>query len=292
MAVGVRPWQQDSGGNEAVPAGPSVEVVQMNVCGGLGCYGEDVPDRMQIVDYAVDVLAGTRADFALLNEICMDQLDAIVAQLDASWAMSAVSVDTLATGNGCAGHAYGNAVLHRGTLVEARTFESCQQGHEPCLENPPLELSGEQRAMVCATARPPGIGNEVTACSVHLVPRGSQPLDGRSWDEWNDLQLQSLRTLVVGALDDMGPVVVGGDFNVVPERVLDAWPPGWSELDDELRPTRPVRDPRRKIDYVMLSPGLHAADVELLDVATCPASRLAGRWCTDHRPLAGTVIVG
>lgn len=280
--------------SEEVPSssGPSIEVVQMNLCGALGCYGEAVANRLEVVGYAVDALTGTRADFALLNEVCFDQLDAIVRQLGEDWPMSAVSVETLATNNGCGGHGYGNAVLHRGSLLEKRIFGSCTTGGQPCLDNPPLEASGEQRAMACATVRLPNVDQPVTACSVHLVPRGKQQLGDRTWDEWHNVQLNSLARLVDGSLDrGDGVAVVGGDFNVEPTRVREAWPTGWTEIDKESQPTRPVPNPRRKIDYVMLSPGLHAQAARLLEVTTCPSSRLDGQWCTDHQPLSGRVTV-
>lgn len=283
--------RHDSADDAAPPSGPTIEVVQINLCGALGCYGEGVADRMEIVGFAVDALVRTRADIALLNEVCFDQLDTMVQGLAGAWPMAAVSVETLAADNGCAGHGYGNAVLHRGRRLGERTFGSCRTGDQPCLDNPPLELSAEQRAMVCATIRLAHVGQPVTACSVHLVPRGDQDVGGRTWAEWNGVQLESLAALIDRSFDGDGAVVVGGDFNAGPKRVRDAWPPGWTELDEESRPTRPVPEPRRKIDHVLLSPGLHADSARLLEVTTCPSSRLTDRWCTDHQPLSGTVTV-
>ena len=89
-----------------------------------------------------------------------------------------------------------------------------------------------------------------------------------------------------------GTVVFGGDLDVGSDRVLAVWPEGWTELDQELRPTRPVPDPRRKIDFVLLSPDLRSVDARVLDVPRCPSSRLEDRWCTDHHPVAGTVTMG
>jgi endonuclease/exonuclease/phosphatase family metal-dependent hydrolase len=281
----------DATSDPVAPTGPSFEVVHMNLCGALGCYGDHVPDRMEVARYAADVLESERVDVALLNEVCADQLDAVVERLRDSWPMGAVSVETLATDNGCARHPYGNAVLHRGQLLDEQTIGSCERSPEPCLENPPMALSAEQRAAVCATVRLPRITEPVTACSVHLVPRGRNALGDRTWDEWHDIQLRSLRDLVRSPLGD-GTVVFGGDLNVGPDRVFAAWPQGWTELDQELRSTRPSPDPRRKIDFVMLSPDLRSVDARVLDVPRCPSSRLEDRWCTDHHPLAGTVTMG
>lgn len=282
--------ETDSALRRERPVG-AIDVMQMNLCGALGCYGEGVADRFEVVGYAVDQIAKTTPDLVMLNEVCFDQVDGIVRELEESWPMSTTTVATLAKGNGCAGHAYGNAVLHRGTLVGEQVFDSCEVSDAPCLENPPVDASGEQRAMVCVTVRLPGVDRPITGCSVHLVPRGDQQVGDRSWDDWNDRQVRSLQRLAAGELGDDRAVLIGGDFNAGPGRVLDGWPTGWTELDRQRRGTRPVPEPRRKIDFVMLSPEVRRVDAELLSVETCPSSRADGQWCTDHVPLAGTVAI-
>jgi endonuclease/exonuclease/phosphatase family metal-dependent hydrolase len=291
IAVGTSLGEAETGGPRSGTVGPSFEIVQMNLCGALGCYGDDVPDRFEVAGYAAEVLRSARADVAILNEVCFDQLDAVVRRLGPAWPMDAVSVETLATGNGCGGHPYGNAVLHRGSLIEQETIPSCEHGPAPCLDNPPLALSAEQRAAICATIRLPALDEPVTACSVHLVPRGRNLLGDRPWDDWHDAQLASLVGLVGGPLGGGGALVVGGDFNVGPDEIDESWPDGWTELDRDRRPTRPVPSPKRKIDFVMLSPGLRSVGSEVLDVPRCRSSRLSGHWCTDHHPIAGTVTI-
>lgn len=231
---------------------PRIRVASYNV---HGCIGAD--QRFDLVR-VTNVLAELGADVILLQEVgdhagratTLDQARAIA---DACRLEPVVGY-TMPTGP----WGYGNVVLVRGAIDDARRFDLSVAGREPrgCLR------------VVCTLER----GVRLTVVAVHL---------GLAWGERRK-QIDALLAEGGPVATAHGPLVLGGDFN--------DWPPGpatrllgrsfldaaWPSLD--FRGTFPARFPMLRLDRLYSTRGL---DLDRYQVHRSPLSRIA----SDHLPV-------
>jgi endonuclease/exonuclease/phosphatase family metal-dependent hydrolase/quercetin dioxygenase-like cupin family protein len=147
---------------------------------------------------------------------------------------------------------YGNAVLARVPIVDARTHPI-----------PPASGSALSVLEVGVEAAP---GTTVSVVSVHLAGSEAERL----------AQADSLTRWFAGGVR---PVVLAGDFNDRPDGpVLERLRRDWWVLEKVGSPlTFPADDPDREIDFVMVSPG---AGLEVREHRV-----VEERVASDHRPI-------
>lgn len=158
--------------------------------GGSG-EGTSVP---AIVSSAVDY----QPDIVTLNEVCENQFDALLDQLEAGgYAMDGRFGTARPDVSTCDGSDYGNAVLSRRTILN----DAGEQLSHPL----PGPDGAEVRQLLCVDT--PLRGRNVKACATHLSSSG-----GKQATQVSDGILPVVNTW----LDAGIPVLIGGDFNVRP----------------------------------------------------------------------------
>lgn len=238
----------------------NLQLMSWNMCGsqrttwGCGAYGTP-QQKIDVVRYHVST---NFVQAVLLQEVCENDLDAVVSQLGDAWTASFApyrySTDGVLTTTTC-GDA-GGRTDRIGTAIVVRAGLSAPSTHRTT-----QPWTGLNRPFHCATATYWGL----RLCNVHLTPVRGNP-DHPDW-EYADDQLREIKTVVDGYPD----VAFGGDFNVTsPEYGHPAvnprawlWPdglygaaglPGYTECDQD--PSSPLRTGRAthaewgKLDHV------------------------------------------
>jgi hypothetical protein len=238
----------------AVAAEPrNLQVMSWNMCGSQnpkwGCADFGGPqDKINVVKHHVEA---NFVQAALLQEVCENDLVALMSQLGSGWSKSfqpyQYATDGVRVNNPCGGtrtDRIGTAIVVKAGLADARAYEIEQS------------WNGQNRPFHCATATYWG----ARLCNVHLATAKNNPVE-ETW-EYADDQLADIRQIVA----DFPTLVLGGDFNVSPPDKpgnARAWvwrdgpyAAGYRECDQEGtvqdgRPTFGV-DPAKavKIDYV------------------------------------------
>jgi len=216
---------------------------------GVGCSTVSRADaeKMTVLSYNIHHGAGTdgKLDLERIARIIRDQKPDVVAlqEVDVKTARSA-DVDEAAelarlTGMNAvfgkamdySGGEYGQAILSRWPIKEHSVHQLPQRaGREP-------------RILLMATVANPN-GNVVFA-TTHLD------------HEIEELRVEQARAINGILIKDNGkvPVVLAGDFNAVPEsetmqRLFTLWV---DTAGDAAAPTIPARNPRRRIDYILVA---------------------------------------
>jgi endonuclease/exonuclease/phosphatase family metal-dependent hydrolase len=233
----------------ASAAGP-VRVMQFNFCGAICNKG--VVDRAgsnnDVVEDIRNRIVSSRPDLVFLNEACHNQFGRLKKLLaGSSWRMNGV-FRAQRHDSRCKG-GFGDAVLTAGGMGGARVLEL-------------PDLGSEHRAVLCLRTNARG---SVLACALHLVTK----------DPEKARQLAAA-TKQLNAAARGGAVVVGGDFNVQPNRMpalIDGARGGeFFDVDPQKAPTR-----GQKIDFVLFS----------RDHFSSPSGGPAKSKYSDHRVLSG-----
>ncbi|GLY96964.1 endonuclease/exonuclease/phosphatase family protein [Actinoplanes sp. NBRC 103695] len=188
----------------AAPPGTSLQLMSWNMCGSkratwnCGAYGT-VADKLGVVEYHV---ANNFVQAMLLQEICENDLSALMGRLGAGWSRSFAPYryanDGVLSNTPCGDSGtdrIGTAIVVKAGLSDPRTIATTQP------------WTGLQRPFQCATAT---YFNSIRLCNLHLTPRAGNP-DHPEW-EYADDQLAEIKTVV----DGYEHVAFGGDLNVVP----------------------------------------------------------------------------
>jgi hypothetical protein len=200
-------------GADAVPA--PYTVLQLNVCNsGASCT---LPGTAR---HAGELIATRRPSVVTVNEICASDLATIrrLSGYDGAFVQAGEQTCMDET-EGSDGVPYGNAVLFPpGTSVhDVRGVEYGAQTQ-----------ATERRSLACAT------GDGVTACATHLACDRKVPQLREDDRRIRAAQAEQMRVLV-DELAGRGPVVLGGDWNLVAGGVPDARafvPAGTVHVDD------------------------------------------------------------
>ncbi|MFD6969475.1 endonuclease/exonuclease/phosphatase family protein [Streptomyces sp. NPDC059979] len=241
-----------------------LQVMSWNMCGSQRstwhCGGTGTPqDKIDVVRHHVQ---NDDVQVALLQEVCEDDLTALMSELGPDWNKSFAPYQwsqgaagkwnsRCGEDNGRADR-IGTAIVVKGQMTGAREYPTTQP------------YVGQQRPFQCATA----VTWSVRVCNVHASPLGSNP-DHPTWD-YRDDQLAEIKAVV----DDYPRTVFGGDFNALsPDaaNTKDAWvwpaglystgralgATGYQECDQEQtnspRTGRATHHSGAKIDYVFTS---------------------------------------
>jgi endonuclease/exonuclease/phosphatase family metal-dependent hydrolase len=240
-----------TGPRPAAAAGP-VRVMQFNFCGAICNTGVvDKPgNHNDVVEDIRNRIVSSRPHLVFLNEACQSQVARLKNLLaGSSWEMDGVfraqRDDDRCKGDG----GFGDAVLSAGSKGATRVLELPDMGKE-------------HRAVLCLRTN---AGGPVLACTLHLVTK----------DPEKAKQLAAA-TKHLNAAARGGAVVVGGDFNVSPNRMEGLLDPGrggrFFDVDPQKAPTR-----GQKIDYVLFSRG---------DFSNPSGGPGRSRY-SDHRVLSG-----
>ena len=238
----------------------NLQLMSWNMCGSrratwnCGPYGTP----QQKIDVVRHHVSTNYVQAVLLQEVCEDDLDALVGQLGSAWASSFAAYQYSSDGElttttcGDAGgrtDRIGTAIVVRAGLSSPVTHRTTQP------------WTGLNRPFHCATATYWGI----RLCDVHLTPAHGNP-DHPDW-EYADDQLREIKAVV----DGYPAVAFGGDFNVTPPEYGHPspnprawlWPdglygaagsPGYTECDQD--PSSPLRTGRAthaewgKLDHI------------------------------------------
>ncbi|MFI5932136.1 endonuclease/exonuclease/phosphatase family protein [Actinoplanes sp. NPDC051494] len=250
----------------AAPAGTNLQLMTWNMCGSqrdtYHCrsprnYGT-FADKMGVIK------AGIRDNYVqalLLQEICENDLAALMADLGSGWGRAfspyrfsiegSLSDVKCGNDNSTRHDRYGTAIVIKAGLSDPQIVTTDQPWWR-----------GLQRPVQCATAT---YFNNIRLCNLHLTPAGGDEVHPL-W-EFADDQLDTVKEVAGGYAD----VAFGGDFNLEPPDAAGntragLWPDtglywngatGYRECDQR-DATNPVRDGRAtvsqgKYDYVFSS---------------------------------------
>jgi hypothetical protein len=189
----------------ATAAPKNLQVMSWNMCGSQraswGCANTGTPQNK--IDVVKHHVTDSFVQAALLQEICENDLTALMNQLGSGWSRSFQpyqwSQDGSRANNKCGedtgrNDRIGTAIVVRAGLADARAYPT------------PQPWTGQNRPFHCATAT----YWNIRLCNVHLTPAGGNP-DQPGW-EYADDQLAEIATIVGGYQN----VAFGGDFNVEP----------------------------------------------------------------------------
>ncbi len=238
-----------------------LQVMSWNMCGSQRstwhCKDTGTPqDKIDVVKYHV---RNNDVQVALLQEMCEDDLTALMSQLGPGWNKSFApyqwSQGAAGKWNSRCGEDDGRAdrigtvILVKGPMAGAQQYPVTQP------------YVGQQRPFQCATA----VTWSTRVCNVHAARLGSNP-DHPDWD-YRDEQFAEIKSVV----DDFPRTVFGGDFNALsPDaaNTKDAWlwpaglystgralgATGYQECDQEQtnspRTGRATHHSGAKIDYL------------------------------------------
>lgn len=153
------------------------------------------------------------------------------------------------------GH-YGNAVLSRFPIA---------QHHNQLLPN--ID-NGEQRGVLSATIKIPGLPEPLLLLATHL--------DHRPDDRERIASTKAINRLVSEAPQQTA--LLAGDMNaIIGSQTLKDFDAVWTRANDQPLPTIPVAEPKRQIDFILYRPSDHwkVIEVKVLDEAIA----------SDHRPI-------
>ncbi|KZV90332.1 hypothetical protein EXIGLDRAFT_770900 [Exidia glandulosa HHB12029] len=258
----------------------NLQLMSWNICGSQdedwGCakFGTTA-DKIGVVKYHVEE---NFVNAALLQEICENDLTALVDGLGSGWSAAfrpyQWSQDGVLSNNKC-----GNGRTDRiGTAIVVHAGYTAAQ-----LYNTTQPWRGQNRPFHCVTATWWG----TRLCVVHLTPaHGNTNPDNYDW-EYADDQMKEIKAVV----DGYPKVAFGGDFNVQPPYFAGnqrawLWPSGfystgpgvagYSDCDQGL--DRDTHDGGYKIDFVF--------------------SKMEKRWCavgasaySDHHVLIYSLAI-
>lgn len=193
-----------------------LQVMSWNMCGSQRstwhCGGTGTPQDK--IDVVVHHVRNDSVQVALLQEVCEDDLTALMGRLGPDWNKSFApyrwSQGAAGTWNSRCGEddgradRIGTAIVVKGRMAEAREYPVTQP------------YVGQQSPFQCATA----VSWSVRVCTVHAARLGSNP-DHPDWD-YRDDQFAEIKAIV----DTFPRTVFGGDFNALsPDaaNTKDAW---------------------------------------------------------------------
>ncbi len=238
------------------------------------------------------------AQLVALNEVCLEQYQAIRASLVASgWPDDSTNFARFEAqgARACGGQAFGLAIFSRTPLGDANRYTLSSDG------------TSEGRGLLCA---PLALHGHLRFCTTHITP-DNVVIDGR---RINQTQLNEVRSRLESFNAAGDTVLLAGDLNAQPSfRLLDGWycravatpanasnTGAYRELDDT--------DPRCAGYGETTTPGTRGGQCgqsAKIDLVFVRANRLAGPYsadsldippcasgpCSDHRPVVGTVRV-
>jgi endonuclease/exonuclease/phosphatase family metal-dependent hydrolase len=207
---------------EAAQADADLRVVSFNICGAICNKGR----TGGLVEHVRDVLVGSDAHVAILNEVCRPQYERLRRLLTASGHPMNGAFHAQREDRRCPG-GFGDAVLTTGDAGEAEVIR--------------LPNRSEKRSILCV---PSDVHRRLTLCGLHLVAADKQ-WNARQWREVVDH---------AGRIMGDSTLVLAGDFNRDPGQ-MDA-------LNDRMHDAGAGRGEhthgRRRIDFVLLEkPAFH-----------------------------------
>lgn len=255
-------WLEESPPRRVV-SGAEVRLLQFNMCGSACNEGE--VDRVS--GSMVRTMLEDPPDIALLNEVCLAQADKLVEKLEGAGLRYSGAFGSTSGTTRCPGPPgerwYGNLVLCRSAGLGEPTSQPL----------PNRAHLHEKRATV--TMDTDLFGVPVTVTSVHLAPWTRD-------EEFNRLQAAEVIRVQNSLAATGRAVVVGGDFNALPEFLAGFGPPGGHFREVDHSRNSPTMG-RRKIDHIFLSAG---------DFSEVRAQVVAAAH-SDHRMLrARALLVG
>ncbi|GLY04136.1 MULTISPECIES: endonuclease/exonuclease/phosphatase family protein [Actinoplanes] len=191
----------------AAPAGTNLQLMSWNMCGSqraswnCGAYGT-VADKLGVIE---DHIAKNYVQALLLQEICEDDLTALMGRLGSVWhknfAPYYYSNNGVLTNSRCGEDGssrqdrIGTAIVIGAGLSNPKTLTTTQP------------WNGQNTVQQCATAT---YFDNIRLCNLHLARYGVNP-DHPTWDYADD-QLAEVKAEV----DKYDRVAFGGDLNVTP----------------------------------------------------------------------------
>jgi len=210
----------------------------------------DLPRLARVIaDADADIVALQEVDFKTRRVGGVDQ----AAELGRLTRMHAVFGKAMDYSGG----RYGEAVLSRWRILEHKAH---QLGHDP---------RSEPRAALAVRVRPAARGPVLLFVGTHLDHVRDERLRLRQARKLNELFVDNTG----------GPVILAGDLNASPSsRTIKALLEHWRPVGGESpKPTYPSKDPKQKLDYILVRPGdrWRVVEVRVIDE----------KIASDHRPL-------
>jgi endonuclease/exonuclease/phosphatase family metal-dependent hydrolase len=233
----------------------SVKVMTYNI---HHCNPPSKPDVIDM-DAIVNVIRSADPDLVALQEVdvntersgAYDQAAEIAARLGMHHYF-AKAIDYQ-------GGYYGVAILSRYRLINPRTYAL------------PLPDGGEGRVMAMASLKLPD-STSIMFASTHLDAQSNSAN-----------RLAQAERIVEIAENDNLPLIIGGDFNAVPDSdeiaIIDAF---FEKTCRLCPPTIPVTTPTRAIDFIFYSHPENRFDVDTHTV-------IDDRYASDHRPVVAVI---
>ena len=222
------------------------------------CNPPSKPDVIDI-DAIVNVIRSADPDLVALQEVDVntersggsDQASEIAARLN-MYHYFARAIDYQ-------GGAYGVAILSRYKLINPRTYGL------------PLPAGGEDRVMAVASLKLPD-STAILFASTHLDAQSN-----------STNRLAQVQRIVEIGEDEQLPIIIGGDFNAVPDSdeigILDSF---FEKTCRLCPPTIPVTTPTRAIDFIFYRHPDNRFDVDSHTV-------IDDRYASDHRPVVAVI---
>lgn len=258
----------DKHGDKAVipPEGTTVTMMSYNIYGARATDPSNAAD----LDALAEVIKRQNPDFVALQEVdkytnrtgkTVHQAKDLAEKLNMHWHFSrAIDRD---------GGEYGDAVLSKYPIEEALNFQL----------TPDPNLPGEDRSVCIIKVKVEG--TELFVGSTHL--------DHLSQDLSRKYQANQLRTVIN---DLKGDVILGGDFNALPDSEVMAIVGSYmtfgckSGCDN----TFPTSTPNRTIDYILYSPIENFA-IRSYSAVKPVDQKVNGVDASDHLPVVSTIRV-
>jgi endonuclease/exonuclease/phosphatase family metal-dependent hydrolase len=212
-----------------------VNIHNYNLCGAACRPGaHPTANATNAINLARYFFVADDAEALLLQEICLAQLDDLVAGLSGgwSWVFVAARQETPTCDADTEGRTwYGNAILHRGSFTDYDGWRLSNPGRD--CTTPTVEC----RVMVCAFVDGSAAGSYGN-CNTHLTHNSTSVAQQQANEYlWN-------ATVYLGGV----PRWIGGDFNLSPSELPGGYQAPWRQL--VLGNTIPAPTPNRQIDYI------------------------------------------
>ncbi len=216
-------------------------------------------DRELDLERIASVIRSTRPDLVAVQEV--DQNVARSRSIDQPEELARLTnLESIFGPNiDLQGGRYGNVVLSRFPVVRHKNHPL------PNFEN------GEQRGVVVAEVQLPNGKESIRFFATHLDHRGNE-----------QERLASARKINELLREQNGPAILAGDLNATPDsETLSRFQEQWTVTNSEPLATVPVKEPKRQIDYVLVSPANRWRTIEV--------SVLDEKVASDHRAILAVV---
>lgn len=217
-------------------------------------HGEGIDRKLDLPRIA-KVILSVNPDVVALQEV--DQKAKRTGEVDQPTEIAELTNMQVAFGANIelqGGH-YGNAILSKFPIADFRNHLL------------PNLNDGEQRGVLAAKIRVPGVNHELTVLGTHF--------DHRRDDRERVLSAKKVNSLFA---DGPRAAILMGDFNdTIGSQTLALMEENWKRTNVDAMPTVPVTKPRKQIDFVFVRPAGKWSVVEtrVLDEAVA----------SDHRPI-------